>query len=84
MDVDHVAQVFERGVGECVAPIVAGIVHHDIERAECVDRALHHGGCRLWIGDAPIIRDCLATHRRDLCHDFIRANAVARIVTTNC
>ena len=82
VDVDHIAQVFERGVGECVAPIVAGIVHHDIERAESVDRALHHSGRGLRIGDAPIVRDRLAASRRDLCHYLIRGCTVPGIVTT--
>jgi hypothetical protein len=65
------------------APVVAGIVHHDVERAERVDRALHNRCCRLRVGDASVIRDCLAASRRDLCHDLVRGYAVARIVTTN-
>jgi hypothetical protein len=82
MNVDHIAQVFERRIGEGVAPVVAGIVDHDIERAEGVDRTLHHRHCRLRIGDAAVIRNRVAACRRDLGDDRVSERALARIVAT--
>ena len=71
VDVDHQIEVLLAHVQDGLVAQDAGIVHHDVELAELVQRAPHHPVRALARGDAVVVRDRIAAHAFDLGHHLV-------------